>query len=52
MRHFVRQSIKEGRCSAPNEYFKSSVSEEVYNISSKELNVNGNVCEITDKYFE
>ena len=54
MRHFVRQSIKGGRCSALNQYYKSNVSQEVFNIISKELNVNGNdnVCEIIDKYFE
>ena len=54
MRHFVRQSIKGGRCSALNQYYKSNTSDEVFNIISKELdiNVNGNVCEILDKYFE
>ena len=54
MRHFVRQSIKRGRCSALNQYYKSNISQEVFNIISKELNVNGNdnVCEIINKYFE
>ena len=55
MRHFVRQSIKGGRCSALNQYFKSNISQEVFNVISKELNVNGNdedVCEIINKYFE
>ena len=54
MRHFVRQSIKGGRCSALNQYYKSNFSQEVFNIISKELNVNGNdnVCGIIDKYFE
>ena len=54
MRHFVRKSIKGGRCSALNQYYKSNFSQEVFNIISKELNVNGNdnVCEIKDKYFE
>ena len=54
MRHFVRQSIKGGRCSALNQYYRSNISQEVFNIFSKELNVNGNdnVCEIIDKYFE
>ena len=55
MRHFVRQSIKGGRCSALNQYYKSNISKEVFNIISKELNVNGNdedVCEIINKYFE
>ena len=44
MRHFVRQSIKRGRCSALNQHYKSKISDEVFNIISKELNVNGNVC--------
>ena len=54
MRHFVRQSIKGGRCSALNQYYKSNISPEVFNIISKELNVNGNdnVCEIMNNYFE
>ena len=54
MRHFVRKSIKGGRCSALIQYYKSNISQEVFNIISKELNVNDNdnVCEIIDKYFE
>ena len=55
MRHFVRQSIKGGRCSALNQNSKSNISKEVFNIISKELNIddiNDNVCEIIDKYFE
>ena len=54
MRHFVRQSIKGGRCGSYNQYYKSNISQEVFNIISKELivNDNDNVCEIIDKYFE
>ena len=55
MRYFVRQSIKGGRCSALNQYYKSNISQEVFNIISKELNIddiNDIVCEIIDKYFE
>ena len=55
MRYFVRQSIKGGRCSALNQYYKSNISKEVFNIISKELNIadiNDNVCEIIDKYFK
>ena len=54
MRHFVRKSLNGGRCSALNRYYKSNVSQEVFNTISKELNVNGNdnVCEIIKKYFE
>ena len=52
MKHFVRKSIKGGRCSALNHYYKSNISLEVFNIISKELNIdnnNENVCEIIDK---
>ena len=54
MRHFERQSIKRGRCSALNQNYKSNFSQEAFNIISKELNVNDNdnVCEIIIKYFE
>ena len=52
MRHFVRRSIKGGRCSALNQYYKSNISDEVFNIISKELHINDNVCKILDKYFE
>ena len=52
MRNFVRKSIKGGRCKAFNQHFKSEISDEVFNIFSKELNVNGNVCDILEKYFE
>ena len=52
MRHFVRQSIKSGRCVSFNQYYKSTVSDEVFNISSKELDDNRNLCEILQKYFK
>ena len=45
-RHFVRQSISGGRCST------LTISDSVFNIVSKELGVDGNICEILDKYFE
>ena len=43
-----------GRCSALDEYYKSKISQEVFNFISKELNVNfnGNVCETMNKSFE
>ena len=54
MGHFVRKSKKGGRCSALNQYYKSNISQEVFNIISKELIVNGqdNVCEIINKHLE
>ena len=51
-RHFVRNCIKCGRCANYNQYYKSTISVEVFNIISHELNDNGNTCEILDKYFE
>ena len=52
MKHFVRQNIKGDRCGSFNQYYKSTISDEVFNFNSKELGVNGNVCETLDKYFE
>ena len=51
MRNFVREAIKGGRCNAFNQHYKSESSDEVFNIISKELNVNGNICENLEKYF-
>ena len=52
MRNFVRKSIKGGRCNAFNQHYKSEISDEVFNIISKELNVNGNICDILEKFFK
>ena len=52
MRNFVRKAIKGGRCNAFNQHYKSEISDEGFNIFSKELNVNGDECEILEKYFE
>ena len=52
MRNFVRESKKRGRCNAFNQHFKSEISGEVFNIISKESNVNGNVCDILEKYLD
>ena len=52
MRNFVRKAIKSGRCNAFNQHYKSEISNEALNIISTELNVNGNICEILEKYFE
>ena len=54
MRNFVRKAIKGGRCNAFNQHYKSEISDEVFNIISKEINVNrdSNEYEILEKYFE
>ena len=52
MRIFIRNSIKGGRYAALNQSNKSSLSDEVFNIISKEIGVFGNIFEILDKYFE
>ena len=53
MRNFIRKAIEGGRCNAFNQHYKSEISDEVFNIISKELNVNGNnICEILGKYFK
>ena len=52
MRNFVTRSIKGSRCNAFNQDNKSENSDEVFNFNSKESNVNGNICEILEKYFK
>ena len=52
MRNFVRKAIKGGRCNAFNQYYKSEISDEVFNIISKQLNVNSNICDLQEKYFK
>ena len=52
MRNFVRKAIKGGRCNAFNQHYKSEISDEVFNVISKELNVNGNICDLLEKYFK
>ena len=52
MRNFVRQSRKGGRCKAFNQQYISEISDEVFNNISEEINVNGNICEILEKYFD
>ena len=55
MRNFVRKAIEGGRCNAFNQHYKSEISDEVFNIIFKELNVDNvgsNVCDFLEKYFE
>ena len=52
MRSFVRKANKGGRYNAFNQRYISEVSDEVFYIILKELNVNGNICHILEKCFE
>ena len=54
MRNFVTKIIKGGSCNAFYQRYKSEISDEVFNIISKELNVNddSNEYEVLEKYFE
>ena len=52
MRNFVRKAIKGGRCNALIQHYISESSDEEFNIISIELNVNGNIYENLEKYFE
>ena len=52
MKNFLRKSIKRCRCNAFNQQYKSEISDEVFNNISEELNVNGNMCDLLQKYFE
>ena len=51
-RNFVRKSIKGGRFNAFNQHYKSESSDEVFNNISEGLIVNGNICDILEKYYE
>ena len=52
MRSFLRNAIEGGRCNGFNQHYKSDISDEVFNIISKELNVSGNICDLLEKYFK
>ena len=52
MRNFVRQSIKCGRCNAFNQHYKTEISDDLFNIISKELNINSIVCDLLEKYIK
>ena len=52
MQYNIRQSLKGGRCRSFNQYYKSTTPDEVFHNISKQIDVNGNLCEILDKHFE
>ena len=43
---------KGSRCSALNQYYIYINSDKLFNIVLEELKVDGNICDIMDKYFE
>ena len=49
MRWFVRQSIKGGRVCVFNQYYKSSICDDILKILSKEIYVKGNVYDIFEE---
>ena len=51
MRNFVRNAIKGGRCNTVIQHYKSELSVEVFKNISKELDINGNICDLLEKYF-
>ena len=51
MRNFVRNAIKGGRRIAFIQHYKSELSHELFKIFSNELNFNGNICDLLEKYF-
>ena len=52
MRNFVRNSIKGRRCDSFIQHYKSEISDEVFNIILKKVNVNGNICDLLESNFE
>ena len=52
MRQFVKQSKKGGRCGNFNQYYKSTITDEVFCNISKELDIIGYVCEFLKRYFK
>ena len=52
MRNYERKIVKGSRCNVFNQHFKSEIRDEVLKIISKELNLNGNICDLLEKYFE
>ena len=52
MRHFVRRAAYAGRVCAFNQYYKSKICDNILNIISKELNVDGNTYEKIEAYMK
>ena len=51
MRHFVRQAAYAGRVCAFNQYYKSKICDDILNIISKDINVEGNSYEKIEAFM-
>ena len=51
MKYFVRQAAYGGRVCAFNQNYKSNICDDILNIISKELNVEGNTYETIEAYM-
>ena len=52
MRSFVRQSIKGGRCTTFNQYYKFKLADEIFRKISEELNEKGHICRVIEVYVK
>ena len=52
MRSFVRESIKGGRISVFDQYYKSRICDDILNCTSEEFHVKGNIYDIIEAYLE
>ena len=52
MRWFLRQSIRGGRCTAFNRYYKSKVVDKIFRTISEDLNVSANLHEVIEAYVK
>ena len=52
MRNFARNANKGDKCNAFDQHYKAKLSDEVFNNISQDLDVEGNVCDIPDEYFQ
>ena len=52
IKKFARDSSKSGRCNAFTQHCKSELSDEVFNIFSRNLNIIRNICKLLETYSE
>ena len=49
---FLRQSIRGGRCTALNRYYKSKVVDKIFRTISEDLNLSANLHEVIEAYVK